>query len=142
MTETIRDKDAMQRVLRYVISTIFVALLGAVYEYFSFGVYSFYMLYAFLIPFIMGILPWMILILKMKESGRNVRMPVLPDRLWTSGITTLTVGSIFHGVLDIYGTTSNLSKVYFYVGGIMMLTAIALLLGWKEKLEAEDVLLG
>ena len=39
---------------------------------------------------------------------------------WGSGIAAMTVGSIFRGVLDIYGTTNKLVIVYPVVGTVMM----------------------
>lgn len=39
---------------------------------------------------------------------------------WGSGIAAMTMGSIFRGVLDIYGTTNKLVIVYPVVGTVMM----------------------
>ena len=44
---------------------------------------------------------------------------------YNSGLAALTVGSIFKGVLDIYGTTNRLVYVYAAVGGL--LTAVGLI---------------
>lgn len=43
----------------------------------------------------------------------------LPVLLWHMGLAALTVGSLFGGVLEIYGTTSRLLSVYPLVGGIL-----------------------
>ncbi len=79
-----------QIALNYLILSIFFALFGAVYEYFSHEVFSYYMLYAFAIPLVLGALPFLVLSL-----GRGH----LPGRaalnLWPSDIATLTVGCIF-----------------------------------------------
>lgn len=45
--------------------------------------------------------------------------------LYHSGIATLTVGSIIRGVLDIYGTTNQLTNYYWIVG--IILIAISLI---------------
>ena len=36
--------------------------------------------------------------------------------LYDSGLAALTAGSVFRGVLEIYGTTSRLSAVYWICG--------------------------
>ena len=48
-----------------------------------------------------------------------------------------TVGSVFHGILDIYGTTGSLSKVYFIVGAVLLLVAVMTFIGDKEKRMAD-----
>ena len=45
---------------------------------------------------------------------------------WGSGIAALTVGSIFRGVLDIYGTTNRLVIVYPVVGGTLLAAGLIL----------------
>jgi hypothetical protein len=127
--------EATKKVLGYVLITIAVALFGAVYEYFSFGVYSYYMIYAFAIPLILGVLPWLFIASARMGRGATEKdhPPMYTINLWGSGIATLTVGSVFHGILDIYGTTSSLSKVYFIVGAGLLLTAFMTFIGYREK---------
>ena len=101
--------------LIYLLITGFCALFGAVYEYFSFGVYSYYMLYAFGFPLIGGALPALVLCLR-----ESVPAPWAIARwIYRGGIATLTVGSIICGVLEIYGTTNQLTQWYWYFGGAM-----------------------
>ena len=45
--------------------------------------------------------------------------------LWNSAIAAFSVGSVFQGVLEIYGTTNSLSVVYPAVGGILAASALA-----------------
>ena len=96
-------------------AALFCALFGAIYEHFSFGVNSNYMIYAFAIPLLLGTFPLMLLVLK---GGK------LPERFalnaWNSGVAALTVGCIFKGVLDIYGTTNRLIIVYPITGGVLL----------------------
>ncbi len=47
--------------LIYLTASIICAVFGAVYEMFSHGVYSFYMIYAFAFPLICGMLPFLLL---------------------------------------------------------------------------------
>ncbi len=102
--------------------TLFLVLFGAVYEMFSHGVFSFYMLYAFSIPLVFGVTLYLILLFLRKY----------PDRvflnLWNSAIAAFSAGSVFKGVLEIYGTTNSLVIVYPICGCIMAVSALASLL--------------
>ena len=106
---------------RHLAFSLFCALFGAVYEKFSFGVYSFYMIYAFIIPLILGSIP----LLSIAIWGK-----VYPDKkaltAWNCGIAALTVGCIVQGVLEIYGTTNHLMIVYPIAGFILLSAGIIL----------------
>lgn len=86
--------------------SIFFALFGAVYEHFSHQVYSYFMIYAFALPLVLGVLPWTLAL----RLGGRIRAGV--PALWDAAVLTLTLGSVLRGVLDIYGTTSRLLIVY------------------------------
>lgn len=99
----------------------FCALFGLIYEYFSFGVYSPFMVWAFLFPLLGGSLPLLVMLL--------CRWRPLPGRLvlqlYHSAIAAFTVGSLMQGVLDIYGTTNSLIGIYWWCGaGLMVLSLI------------------
>ncbi|ETP72351.1 hypothetical protein UYO_1682 [Lachnospiraceae bacterium JC7] len=126
---------AMSKVRRYLISTIATALFGAIYEYFSFGVFSYYMLYAFSFPLVFGLLPWFMIAMDNRSFIGAGFPQQMTCNLWGAGITTLTVGAVFHGALDIYGTTNALSKYYFIVGALLLLIAVMAFIGSKEKRE-------
>lgn len=99
----------------YLAVTIFCAAFGAVYETFSYGVYSYFMLYAFAFPLCGGVLPCFLF--------AHTQTP-LPDKtarnLYHAGIATWTIGSVIQGILEIYGTTNRLTKVYGYVGILLL----------------------
>lgn len=100
---------------------IFCALFGAVYECFSHEVYSGFMIYAFAVPLVLAVLPlaWIL----WRDRGS---LPVLQARrLWNYGVITLTVGSLFMGVLEIYGTTNRLAAAYPAAGALLLGAAIA-----------------
>ena len=106
----------------YAVITVFVALFGAVYEFFSFGVYSVFMLYAFAVPLLMGVVPSVFLSCSktppvLREAGR---------RLWHDAIGVLTLGSLFTGVVRIYGTRSEWSYVYAFAGILLTVLAIVM----------------
>ncbi len=108
----------------YLFVTLFLVLFGAVYEHFSHEVYSWYMLYAFAIPLVCGVFLFFAL-------GFSERIP-LPHRaaanLYHSGVAALTTGCVFKGVLEIYGTTNKLIKVYWIAGFGFLVCAVALYL--------------
>ena len=44
--------------------------------------------------------------------------------LWHFGVSALTVGSFFSGALEIYGTSSALTPVYWLMGGVCLLFSL------------------
>ena len=105
----------LRRDLPYLLAgTVFLALFGAVYEHFSHGVYSYYMIYAFAVPLILGVVPCV------AALAYQACPPPAPRRLWNAGIAVLSVGSVMRGVLDIYGTTNALIAVYGAVGCVLL----------------------
>ena len=112
----------MKKSLIYFGISIFVFIFGQIYEYFSHGVYSSYMMFAFLIPLIGLFIPSLLnnLILKRKITD-NVTLP------WKCGIATLTVGSIYKGVLEIYGTSGTFEQVYLIIGSLLCIIATIVL---------------
>ncbi len=110
--------------LVYLSVSIFCALFGAIYEVFSHGVYSFYMIYAFAYPLVGGALAFLILFfVKTTRYPNN-----LACNLYHSGVATLTVGSIVQGVLEIYGTTNVLTDFYKIIGIPMVVAGIGIYL--------------
>ena len=104
----------------YLILATAVLVGGLVYEHFSFGVYSFFMLYAFAVPLFLGALPSLML------AARKTPPAFSPaaQRCWHAGAATLTVGCIFKGIIEIYGTDSDLTKYYWIAGGALLLAAL------------------
>lgn len=105
--------------IRYLLATIFCAAFGAVYELFSHGVYAYGMLYAFIFPLLGGVLPGLLF---MKGNGKILAGTAL--QLWSFGISALTVGALFSGALEIYGTTSRLTTVYWLAGVVCLLLSV------------------
>ena len=99
----------------YLLLTVFSALFGAVYELFSHGVYSYYMIYAFAFPLLLGVLPFF----GMWKRGRMFPRGVAAQ-LIHAGIAALCVGSIVQGIIEIYGTENALVIVYWFTGGILI----------------------
>ncbi len=141
MSTSVINRTYLKTALVYLGVTIFVAFFGAVYELFSHGVYSYCMLYAFAFPLVGGVLPFFLLGLwgNAPSLRHRIKTPTaLARKLHHAGIATLTVGSIICGVLEIYGTTSYLTKYYWIVGGLLLVAAVACtLLGIKGKVSSD-----
>lgn len=108
---------------RYFLSALFTLLFSIIYELFSNGVYSVFMLCSFFVPLLGG---WLVFFVFSKLSFVN--FPSLRTRyVYHSGIATLTAGCIMQGILDIYGTTNGLINYYWYTGSILLAAGITLL---------------
>ena len=91
-------------------------IFAFMYEHFSHGVTSFYMVCAFLIPLLGGFLVNLII----KSAGFAIPGKWSAN-LYNSGIAALTVGNLVKGALDIYGTTNRLTVIYLIVGLVLIL---------------------
>ena len=124
-TELEKNRD------RWLLATVGTVFFSAVYACFSHQVYSRAMILAFLYPLLGGLLPATLLMMKAElQPGEWARS------LWGAGIASLTLGSLFRGALEIYGTTSRLSTVYPVLGWALL--ALGLIswtvdLGRREK---------
>lgn len=123
------DNQKYQRqVVIHLSVAIFCALFGGIYEYFSHQVYSYFMIYAFAIPLVCGAFLYAIL------SFLSTREPNMRAMwFWNSAIAAFTIGCLFKGVLDIYGTTNKLLIVYPVVGVIMTIMALVSLVRAGKK---------
>lgn len=108
------SRDAAKIAFRYLCASLFTAFFSFVYEQFSHDVWSVPMIYAFVIPLAGGALPFAII------ARQGSRAPSVPAcTCWHLGLATFTIGSIFAGVLEIYGTTNRLIAVYPIAGGLL-----------------------
>lgn len=116
-----RMKNMAKTGFVYLFISMFCVIFGAVYEHFSHEVYSYFMLYAFVFPLVGGTFTFLVMAF--------CRMPI-PNRvsqnLYHSGIATLTIGSLFQGALEIYGTTNRLVTFYWILGILFIVTALIL----------------
>ena len=112
--KSIKNKFVKRSVIYFCIS-MFCALFGWVYEMFSHGVYSNYMMYAFLFPLIGGTLYNLTLYCLRFRLQRGLSLI-----FYNTGIAALTIGSIVRGILYIYGTDNILANVYRYAGVILV----------------------
>ena len=113
-------------------AAVLCALFGAVYEVFSHGVFSFYMIYAFAIPLCLGTFPLMIILLCAGRKTEKLEIIDLKeaetlyeeDRYWENSCLYLFPGrtALNAWFSEIYGTTNRLIVVY-PVAGVLLLAA-------------------
>lgn len=116
----VQKRQFRNRIRKNTILAVFCILFAAIYEAFSHQVYSAYMIGAFLFPVVLGIVPDII----REKAHRKVSESAFT--LQQCGIYTLVIGSIFRGVLDIYGTTNQAGVLYWTVGwGLVIVGGIA-----------------
>ena len=95
---------------------LFLALFGAVYEYFSFGVYSVFMVYAFVFPLLAGLLLLLAVIGRKRPSHRTMF-------LLQACTAALAVGSVAAGIIRISGRENLLLLVYPLIGAALGIAA-------------------
>ena len=95
------------------------------------------MVYAFAFPLLGGVLPALFLL------KRGVGFPSdTALQLWHFGISALTVGSLFSGALEIYGTSSRLTAVYWFAGGVCLFLSLLTALFLPAKVEEQLIVSG
>lgn len=111
-----KKRKAGRQAIIYICIALFCGLFSAVYEHFSHGVRSNYMVWLFAFPALLGALPCTVI-------GLLQNLP-LPSRqaagAWDCGIMTLALGSCVRGVLDIYGTSSGYIAFYLPAGLVLL----------------------
>lgn len=122
-------KRAARAVYIWLGISAFCALFSAVYEHFSHGVTSMYMVLVFLFPLIGGALPNLLI----RLIGRSHAPTENCRCIWNSGVAALAVGSLVRGALEIYGTGSTLVKYYWFIGAVLCCAGIALYAGPKRQ---------
>lgn len=99
--------------------SLFVMLFGFIYEQFSHSVLSWFMVYAFLVPLILGFIPYLLLYVFNDETHPSE----MTSNLYNAGVATLTICSIYIGVLEIYGTTRELHVNILLFSGLILLVS-------------------
>lgn len=124
-----REKSLYDSIRNYLFLSGGILIFSLIYEHFSHGVYSSYMLCAFMIPFVLGCAVNAVINL----TGNEKRVGALSRDLRDMTMWTLLLGSIITGILEIYGTTNVLTKVFFPIGIILsILTVISIINDLKK----------
>ena len=120
ISSTSSNKSAKKGLFIYIGVTIFAGIFSFVYELFSHQVYSNFMVYLFVVPLVLGVIP----------NALALAIPRLNvGSAWQKtaqafAVTTLSVGSILQGIVEIYGTTNSLISYFFIAGGVFLLMGI------------------
>ena len=131
------DTDILKRRgLRYLAASVIVAAAGGVYEYFSHGVWSNYMVFAFTVTLLAGAVP-NFLAGALGNKNRAGRTGSAAAGLQLAAVATLTTGSLMNGVLEIYGTTNHLMTVYPVAGLALLAAALTAYAARGRKIIAE-----
>ncbi len=99
-------KSNIKTAVSYLVISAFLVLIGLVYEHFSHGVYSFYMVHSYIFALGAGAIFFLIIAL----AGR--RLSNLFADVWGAFIATGTAGFLFKGIIEIYGTTSKYTRIF------------------------------
>lgn len=111
--DTRRNKNAF---FTYLGVVAFCIPFGLIYETYSHGVVSFFMVFGFLFPLVLGLLPYTVLFISKTTKGPDT----IASYLYNAGVATLTAGCYFKGVIDLYGTTRDVYLIiYFTIGGVL-----------------------
>lgn len=114
-------KRALRSSFTYLAVSLLCAVFGFIYELFSHGVFSPFMAFCFLPPLLFGVIPFLAVYFKGMYFPHR-----LAYNLYNSGVSALTAGFIFTGVLQIYGTTNRLSAVYYAAAAVFTVSGIIL----------------
>lgn len=106
----------------YAAITVGCGLVSFIYELFSHGVYSNFMVYLFAIPLFLGVMP---------ELATRIWPKLAVGSSWQRtvrafAVATLVVGSLLEGVVEIYGTTNQFIMYYFWTGLGLLLMSLAM----------------
>lgn len=99
----------------YLIISIICGIFSAIYEYFSHGVFSIYMVAPGVVLFILGF----ILVPLLRKLFDRISF-----NLYNSFLACLLTGSYIKGILDIYGTTNDLIYIYLVADIVFFLLTI------------------
>ena len=94
----------------YLAATVFCALFGAVYECFSHEVYSYFMIYAFAFPLMLGVVPFFLI----RRAGWP--FPYRAAALIHAGAAALPGGSTVQGMAGSDGARVRLTAIYWRSG--------------------------
>lgn len=108
--------DIKTKTKHYIVGIICTLVFGFIYEQFSHEVYSYYMMYAFIIP-IVGLI--------------IIRLLKIDSELFDMGVVTVTIFSVLKGVFEIIGITNKYIIIYLVVG--LLLITISLIIKLLKK---------
>lgn len=119
ISSTSSSKSAKKSLFMYIGVTIFAGIFSFEYELFSHQVYSNFMVYLFVVPLVLGVIPNALALAILRLDVGNAWQKTVQ----AFAVATLSVGSVLQGIVEIYGTTNLLIRYFFIVGGVLLLTS-------------------
>lgn len=124
-----------RRLIIYLAITLFCGIFSFVYEHFSHGVLSTFMVWLFVVPLVLGAVPEFIGLLVPRLRSRSNWAKIFQN----FAVATLATGSTLQGVIEIYGTTSPHTIYYLAVGSVLLILAIVFwALGLRKPVAANE----
>lgn len=112
--------------MTYLLISVVTAVFAGVYEHFSHGVVSLLMVTSCAAPLILGAVPSLFF------GAAKASLPRAASTSWRLGVAALTVGMIYGGVIEIYGTDSPYTAWYFVAAGAMFVISLVMLAVGKK----------
>ena len=105
-------------------AAVFLLVFALIYEHFSHGVVSGYMLGAWLIP-LAGSIPYLYIerLYRQHLAEYDEQRCAAASGLWQLGIFTLSQGFVMKGIIEINGTTNRWTAVYVPAAALLFITA-------------------
>ena len=114
--QMIKKPIIRKQIIKNIVLTVLCIIFSTIYECYSHQVYSIFMIGTFIVPLLAGVginvIRWLVY--------KEIEISESALAIWQCGIYTLTAGSIFRGVLDIYGTTNSKGILFWYVGFLLI----------------------
>ena len=120
MTLSTSDNRYLKTSFIYLIVSIVLMIAGAVYEHFSFGVYSYFMIYAFAIPLAGGALPFLAKFMKGMRSG-DASSGAVTETVASSGAAARITA--YSGAADATAYSGETAEATAYSGAVSGITA-------------------
>lgn len=114
MTLSTSDNRYLKTSFIYLIVSIVLMIAGAVYEHFSFGVYSYFMIYAFAIPLAGGALPFLAKFMK-GMRGANAYSGAVEVSAYSGAAAGITA---YSGAADATAYSGETAEATAYSGAV------------------------
>ncbi len=104
----------------YLLATVFSILFSLIYLSFVPGVFDGYMVFLFMVPFTLGLIPSMLFDwMSRKQTNKEIYKVSTP--LYHSGVTTLTIYTALQGIYNIALATVIWQPYFLWTGIIFLL---------------------
>ena len=112
--------------------TLLWLVFSAVYEWFSHGIISRWMVTLALWPLLGGVLPFYL------AYRRQAALSAWGCALWHCGLATLLIMSLLMGVMEIFGGRFEYGEVMAVVGAVLCAVSLCCEVMWRKKHLAQD----